>query len=175
MIDTIFHWRIEQKIRYITKPPQCRLRVFELKEATIVIATQLAKSTGSISQEVESLATLVHKCFKIYPGYLVWIEHFGPQSYTSSLTEEDRYSLVILRWDERHQTYKRNVQWFGIPSFVLSPLLIPGNIDEDQIPTHELQPLWNEVNRAREEALSNADTWRWLLRLKKKLFSSHSH
>ncbi len=158
MIDTIFHWRIEQRITHIVKP-HCRLRVFERKEATIVIATQLATSAALISQNVESLATLVHKCFMIYPGYLIWIEHFGPQSFTSSSTEEDRYDLVILRWDERYQAYKTGVQWFKISSFVLSPLLRPSAIDEDQIPAHELQPLWNEITRAREKALSNANSW----------------
>lgn len=159
MIDTIFHWRMEQRITHITKP-HCRLRVFERKEATIVIATQLATSAASISQEVETLATLVHKCFKIYPGYLIWLEHFGPQSSSLSSNESDRYDLVILRWDERHEAYKQGVQWFRIPSLVLSPLLMPGVVDENQIPAHELQPLWNEVIKAKEKALSNADKWR---------------
>lgn len=63
MIDTIFHWRAEQKINHIVKP--CfRLRVFERTEATVIIATQLPTSVVSISQNVEHLATLVQKCFK---------------------------------------------------------------------------------------------------------------
>ena len=34
---------------------------------------------------------------------------------------------------------------------------MPGTIDEEQIPAHELQPLWNEVIKAKEGTLSNVD------------------
>ena len=158
MIDTVFHWRTEQRIRHIDKP-HCRLRIFERTEATIVIATQLSTSTSSISQDVECLATLVQKCFKIYPDHLIWIEHFDPQSSLLSSYKEDQYHLVILGWNERCQKYTKDVHWFKISSFVLSPLLRPGVVDEELLPAHELQPLWNEAANAKEKARSNPDRW----------------
>ncbi len=86
--DTIFDYK-----GFWNCDSQCRIRIYDTSEITIVIASEIEKNEGtSITNVCEYLIKKVGEHFCLNLHKTLWIEHYPPDV----LIEEDTYSMVSI-------------------------------------------------------------------------------
>lgn len=99
---------------------RCRLRLYAVGAAAVAIATELADNPGtSITNAAPIIAAQVARNFRIDPARLVWVEHYGPESYGVE-GEPDRFARVTFSWEGQEA---RGSEWAHLPDEELAELL----------------------------------------------------
>ena len=71
-------------------PSRCGLDIWQSKDATVVVVTELHDNPGtSVTNVAESLATQVCRQYGISPQGLVWIEHYPESSWSRATFDFD--------------------------------------------------------------------------------------
>jgi hypothetical protein len=105
-VDGLFAFEDE-----LRRSGRCRLRIYEIHERTVVIATDLNRGP-SVTNAAEALATQVAQQFGLDRARLLWIEHYPrtdsrPQPGTPGGEE---YDLVTFEWDAVREHF-HNPTW----------------------------------------------------------------
>ena len=89
--DTIFHYK-----GFGNCDSQCRIRIYESSEKTVVIATELDENEGtSITNVCERLIKEVCEYYELPFQKTIWIEHYPPDG---CLDREDSYSVAGINF-----------------------------------------------------------------------------
>lgn len=74
----------------------------------IVILTELADNPGkSVTNSWPFIASAIY--YQLFPDFdpkgIIWVEHYGQQSYRQPRGDGDRYDIVDLEWDDTRHEY----------------------------------------------------------------------
>jgi len=89
--DTIFHYK-----GFWNCDSQCRIRIYETPEKTVVIATELDENEGtSITNVCERLIKEVGEHYQLSFQRTIWIEHYPPDNV---IEREHTYSVAGINF-----------------------------------------------------------------------------
>lgn len=89
--DTIFHYK-----GFGNCDSQCRIRIYQTLDKTVVIATELDENEGtSITNVCERLIKEVCQCYELPFQKTIWIEHYPPDGV---IERDDTYSVAGINF-----------------------------------------------------------------------------